>query len=65
MVIEIRQFVNERGSFPDVLCKRSDLKNFSKFTNKQQKQSPGGVLSKVVLINFAKMQINIFARVSF
>ena len=43
VVVEIRQLVNEIGSFPDVLFKRGDLKNFSKFTDKHKKQSSGGV----------------------
>ena len=54
MVVEIRQLVNEISSFPEVLYKRGDLKNFSKFTDKQKKQSTGGVLTKDVLKNFAK-----------
>ena len=52
MVVEIRQLVNEISSFPEVL--RDDLKNLSKFTDKQKKQSSGGVLTKDVLQNFAK-----------
>ena len=37
-----------------MLYNRGFLKNFSKFLNKYQKQSFGGVLSKDVLKNFAK-----------
>ena len=56
MVIEIRKLVNEISSFPEVLCERGDLKNFSKFTDKQKKQSTRGALSKDVLKNFAKFR---------
>ena len=51
---EILQLVHEISSFPEVLYKRGDLKNFSKFTDKRKKQSFGGVLSKDALKNFAK-----------
>ena len=54
VVVEIRQLVNEISSFPEVFYKRGDLKNFSKFTDKQKKQSTRGVLTKDVLKNFAK-----------
>ena len=40
---EIGQLVNEISSFLEVLYKRGDLKNFSKFTDKHKKQSSGGV----------------------
>ena len=56
MVVKIQELVNEISSFPEVLYKRGDLKNFPKFTNKQKKQSTGGVLTKDVLINFAKFR---------
>ena len=49
VVVEIRQLVNEISSFPEMLCKRDDLKNSSKFTDKQKKQSTGGVLTKDAL----------------
>ena len=55
MVVEIRLLVNEISSFPEVLCKTGDLKNFPKFTDKHKKQSSGGVLTKDVLKNFAKL----------
>ena len=35
--VEFGQLVNEISSFPEVLCKRGDLKNFSKFTDKHKK----------------------------
>ena len=54
LVVEILQLVHEIRSFPDVLYKRGDLKNFSRSTDKHNKQSPWGVLSKDVLKNFAK-----------
>ena len=53
-MVEILQFVHEISSFPEVLYKGGDLKNFSKFTDKHKKQSSGGALSKRVLKNFAK-----------
>ena len=43
VVVEIAQLVNEVSSFPEVLYKRCDLKNFSKFIDKHKKQSSGGV----------------------
>ena len=56
-MVEILQLLHEISSFPEVLDKRSVLKNFSKFTNKHKKQSPGGVLSKEedILKMFAKL----------
>ena len=55
MVVEIRQLVNKASSFPEVLYKRNDLKNFVKFTtDKHKKPSSRGVLSKDVLKMFAK-----------
>ena len=50
------------SSFPDVLYKRGDLKNFSKFTDKHKKQLSRGVLSKDVLKNFAKFTDNHLCR---
>ena len=55
MAVEILQLVNKISSLPEVLYKRGDLKNFSKFTDKHKKQSSGGVLTKDVLKNFAKL----------
>ena len=54
------------SSFPGMLYKRSVLKN-SKFTDKHQKQSSGGVLSKkkMSLKILQNWQRNIFAVVSF
>ena len=54
MVVEI-ELVNEISSFPEVFHKRGDLKNFSKFTDKNKKQSSGGVLTKDVLKKFFKV----------
>ena len=54
VVIEIRQLVNETSSFPEVLYRRGDLKNFSKFTDKHKKQSSGGLLTKDFHKNFTK-----------
>ena len=53
-MVEIWQLVNEISSFPEVLYKRGDLKNFSKFTDKLKKQPFGGVLSRHVLNTFPK-----------
>ena len=48
-----------------MLYKRGVLKNFSKFSDKHKEQSSGGVLSKDVLKNFAKVtEKNILAGVS-
>ena len=65
MVVEIRQLVNEINNFLEVLYKKDDLKNFSKFTVKQKKQSTGGDLARDVLKNFAELKINILTRASF
>ena len=54
VVLEILQFVHEISSFPEVIYKRGVLKNFSKFSDKQKKQSSGSVLSKYVYKNVAK-----------
>ena len=53
LLVEILQLVHETSSFPEVLYKRSVLKNFSKFPDKHKKQSSGGLLSKDVLKNIA------------
>ena len=39
LLVEILQLVHEISSFPEVLCKRGVLKNFSKYTDKRKKQS--------------------------
>ena len=54
LVVEILQLVHEISSFPEVVCSRSDLNNFSHFTGKHKKQSSGGALSKDNLKSFAK-----------
>ena len=43
VMVEIWQLVNEISSFPEVLSKRGDLENFSKFKDKYKKQSSRGV----------------------
>ena len=53
-MVEIQQLLNEISSFPAVLYKRGDLKNISKFGDKNKKPSSRGVLSKDVLKTFAK-----------
>ena len=60
-MIEILQIVHEISSFPEVLYKRGDLKDFARFTNKHKKQSPRGVLSKDVPKKFAKFLEKLFA----
>ena len=39
----------EISSFPEVLYKRGDLKNFSKFIDKHKKKSSGVALFKIIL----------------
>ena len=63
VVVEIRQLVNEISSFPEVLYKRGDLENFSKFTDKNKKQSSGGVWQKMFLKIFENSQNNVFSGV--
>ena len=65
VVVEIRQLVNEISSFPEVLYKRGDLENFSKFTDKNKKQSSGGVWQKMFLKILENSQNNVFSGVSF
>ena len=55
LLVEILQLVHEISSSSEVLYERGVLKNFSQFTDKLKKQSSGGVLSKYVLKNFAKL----------
>ena len=65
-MFEILQLVRRASSFPRVLYKRGDLKNFSKFSHKYKKQSSESVLSKDVLKNFTKFtEKNMFCGVSF
>ena len=54
LVVEILQLVLEISSFSEVLDKRGNLNNFSKFTDKHKNQSSRGVLSKDNLKNFTK-----------
>ena len=54
LVVEVPELAHETSSFPEMLYKRGDLKNFSKFRDEHKKQSSGGVLSKDVVKNFAK-----------
>ena len=55
------------NSFPEVLHKRSVLKNVLKFTDKHKKQSSGVALSKetIFLTILQNSQKNIFSGVSF
>ena len=65
-MVEILQLVHEISSFLEVLCKIGVLTNFSKFSEKQKKQSSGGVLSKDILKKLTKFtEKNILARVKF
>ena len=50
LVVEILQI----SSFPEVVCRRGDLNNFSHFTGKYKTQSSGGALSKDNQKIFAK-----------
>ena len=61
MVVEIRQLVNEISSFLEVVYKRGDLKDFSKFTDKHKKV----FCQKKFLKVLQNSQIKIFAGVSF
>ena len=54
LLVEIQQLVHKTSSFPDILYKKGVQKNFSKFTDKNKKQSSTGNLSKDVLKKFAK-----------
>ena len=47
-------FLHDISSFPAVLFKVDVLENFSKLTDKNKKQSSGGVQSKDVLKNLAE-----------
>ena len=58
LLVEILQFVNEIGSFTEVLYKTGILKNFLKFTSKHKRHSSGDVLSKVNLKTFVKFTEN-------
>ena len=60
VVVETQQLVNEIIYFSEVLYKKGDLKNFSKFTDKEQ--SSQGVLSKDVIKIFAKVTDKHFCR---
>ena len=55
LLIEILPLLHEISSFSKVLYERGVLKNFSKFTDKFNKQSSRGALSKEVRKNFAKL----------
>ena len=48
LLVEILQLVHEISSFPEVFYEKGVLKNFSKLTDKNKKQSFGGVPSKDV-----------------
>ena len=65
VMVEIRQLLNEISSFPAVLYKRGDLKNVSKFGDKNKKPSSRGVRLKMFLKISQNPQRNIFAGVSF
>ena len=66
-MVEILQPAHGNSSFLEVLYERSVLKNFSKFSDKDKKQSSGGILSKenIFLKILQNSQKNIFAGVSF
>ena len=52
LLVKIQQLVHKISSFPDILYKRGVHKNFSKFTDKNKKQSSTGILSKDILKKF-------------
>ena len=52
LVVEFLQLIYETSSFPEVLYKRDVLKNFSKLTDKHNKQPSAGILSRDVLKYF-------------
>ena len=62
VVVETWQLVNEVNSFPEVLYKRGDLKNFSKVRDKHNNPE---VNQKISLKIFQNSKVNIFAVVSF
>ena len=68
-MVKILQLEREVRNFPQVLYKKSVLKNLPKFSYKHKKQSSVGVLLKDVLKNFAKFTEkhveSLFAGVSF
>ena len=56
LVVKILQLVYEASSFPEVLYKISDLKNFSKLqANTRSSHPEKDVLQKDILKNFAKI----------
>ena len=63
VVVEIWQLVNEVNSFPEVLYKRGDLKNFSKVRDKHNNHPE--VNQKISLKILQNSKVNIFAVVSF
>ena len=54
LLVETQQLLQKISSFPDILYKKVVQKNFSKFTDENNKQSSTGILSKDVLEKFAK-----------
>ena len=65
LVVKILQPVHEISSFLEVLYKRSVLENFSKSTDKHERQSSGDVLSKekMLLKILQNSQKNILAAI--
>ena len=62
LLVEFLQLVYETSSFTEVLYKRRVLKNFSKLTDKHNKQSSAGILSKNVLKNLGKFTEKVIFR---
>ena len=56
VLVEILQLVHEISSSSGFTYKRAILKNFSNFTDKHDKKSSAGILSKNVFKNFAKLR---------
>ena len=57
LLVEIQQLAHKISSFLDILYKKGVQKNFSKFTDRNKKQSSTAILSKDVLKKFAKFGV--------
>ena len=57
LLVEIQQLAHKISSLLDILHKKGVQKNFSKFTDRDKKQSSTAILSKDVLKKFAKFGV--------
>ena len=64
-MVEILQLVNEISSFPEVLCKIGDLKNFSKLQVNTRSSHMEVLCKKMFLKILQNSQKNVFAEVPF